>query len=257
MSVEVKYDVTNNSKHAKEPKQPTIDSAGYDLFASESKTLLLHDVTTITLELLLEIPDDYFGKIYPRSGLLAKHFVNYDAGVIDSGYRGVVLVLMTNHSDKPLFIKEGFRIAQLVIHKKENIVLNKFLQNFWSQDSEQATVLVQQVFNSFSYLIKMSSGEVDHGKELFFECYKIIENMHSLGNLFCHCYQCHGCPSLKNFLKEEKRYCSICVFQDSFNLWELNEIKRDRVKLNNYSSEILKVCCEAKKTCAFEEILGW
>ena len=57
----------------------------------------------------------------------------------------------------------------------------------------------------------------------------------------------------KKFLKEEKRYCSICVFQDSFNLWELNEIKRDRVKLNNYYSEILKVCCEAKKTCAFEE----
>ena len=99
----------------------------------------------------------------------------------------------------------------------------------------------------------MSSGEVDLVKELFCECYKIIENMHSLGKLFCHCYRCHGCPSLKNFLKEEKRYCSICVFQDSFNLWELNEIKRDRVKLNNYYSEILKVCCEAKKTCAFEE----
>ena len=99
----------------------------------------------------------------------------------------------------------------------------------------------------------MSSGEVDLVKELFCECYKIIENMHSLGKLFCHCYRCHGCLSLKNFLKEEKRYCSICVFQDSFNLWELNEIKRDRVKLNNYYSEILKVCCEAKKTCAFEE----
>ena len=80
----------------------------------------------------------------------------------------------------------------------------------------------------------MSSGEVDLVKELFCECYKIIENMHSLGKLFCHCYRCHGCPSLKNFLKEEKRYCSICVFQDSFNLWELNEIKRDRAKLINY-----------------------
>ena len=77
--------------------------------------------------------------------------------------------------------------------------------------------------------------------------------MHSLGNLFCYCYQCQGCPPLKNFLKEEKKYCSICVFQDSFNLLELNESKRDRVKLNNYYSEILKVCCEAKKTCAFEE----
>ena len=102
----------------------------------------------------------------------------------------------------------------------------------------------------------MSSGEVDLVKELFCECYKIIENMHSLGKLFCHCYRCHGCPSLKNFLKEEKRYCSICVFQDSFKLWELNEIKRDRVKLNNYYSEILNVCCEAKKLVPLKRISG-
>ena len=99
----------------------------------------------------------------------------------------------------------------------------------------------------------MSSGEVDHVRDLFFKCYKIIENKHSLGNLFCHCYQCHVCPSLKIFLKEEKSYCSICVFQGSFNFWELNEIKRGRVKLNNYYSEILKICCGAKKTCDFEE----
>ena len=116
MSVEVKYAVANNSKHVKEPKQAAIDSAGYGLFAAGSKTLLPHDVTRIILELLLEIPDGYFGKIYLRSGFLAKHFVSCDAGVIDFGYRGVVLVLMTNHSDEPLFIKEGFQIAQLFIN---------------------------------------------------------------------------------------------------------------------------------------------
>ena len=112
-----------------------------------------------------------------------------------------------NHS-----FKESFRIAQLFI-KKKTLFLNKPLRNFWSQHIEEATVLVQQVFN-FIYLIKMSSGEVDHVKELFFECYKTIENMHSLGNLFCRCYRSHGCPSLKKFLKEEKRYCSVCAFQD-------------------------------------------
>ena len=105
MTAEVKYLVSNNSEHAKEPKQATIDSPGYDLFTAESKTLLPHDVIPITLELLLEIPGGYFGKIYSRSGLLAKYFVSCDAGVIDSSYRGVVLVLMTNHNDEPLFIK--------------------------------------------------------------------------------------------------------------------------------------------------------
>ena len=130
MSVEVKYAVANNSKHAKEPKQVTIDSAGYDLLAAESKTLLPHDVTPITLELLLKIPDCYFGKIYPRSGLLAKHFVSCDTGVIDSGYRGAVLVWMSNHCDEPLLIKEGFRIAQLVIHNKENAVFKQISAEF-------------------------------------------------------------------------------------------------------------------------------
>ena len=102
----------------------------------------------------------------------------------------------------------------------------------------------------------MSSGEIDHVKELFYECNKIIQNMHSSGNLFCHCCRCHGFPSLKKFLKEEKWCCSICVFQHSFNLWELNEIKRDRVKLNDYYSEILKVCCEAKKPVPLKRISG-
>ena len=137
MSIEIKYAVANNSKDAKEPKQATTDSAGYDLFAIESKTLLPHDITPITFELLLKIPDGYFGTIYPRLGLLVKHFVSYDVGVIDSGYHGVVLVLMTNHSDEPLLIK-GFGIAQLVFHKKEKVVFKQISatntesrQQFW------------------------------------------------------------------------------------------------------------------------------
>ena len=130
MSIEVKYAVANNSKHAKEPKKATIDSADYELFAAESKTLLPHDVSPMTLELLLEIPDGYFGKIYPKFGLLAKHFVSCDAGVIDSGYHGVVLVLMTNYNDEALFIKEGFRIAHLVIYKKENVVFKQISAAF-------------------------------------------------------------------------------------------------------------------------------
>ena len=114
----------------KSQNKQQLNFAGYDLFVAESKTLLPHDVTPVTLELLLQIPDGYFGKIYPRPGLLVKHFVSCDAGVVDSGYRDVVLVLMTNHSNEPLFIKEGFQIVQLVIHKKENVVFNKLSAEF-------------------------------------------------------------------------------------------------------------------------------
>ena len=129
MSVEVKYAVANNSVHTKDPKQATIDSTGYDLFAAKSKTLLPHDVTPIYLELHFEIPDRYFGKIYPRSGLLTKHFVSSDAGVFHSCYQSVVLVLMKNHSKEEFVVKKGCRIVHLVIHKEDNIVFKKnFLQ---------------------------------------------------------------------------------------------------------------------------------
>ena len=65
----------------------------------------------VSLELKMEISSGYFGKIYPRSKLLKECFISCDARVIDSDFRGSVLVLMTNNSNKPLLIKPGQRIA--------------------------------------------------------------------------------------------------------------------------------------------------
>ena len=66
-------------------------------------------------------PDGYFGKIYPRSDLFAtRHLVTCDGGgVIDSDYRGLILVLMINH--ELYLVKKGERIYQFVLHKKEKI----------------------------------------------------------------------------------------------------------------------------------------
>ena len=93
--IEVKYAVANSSLHATEPKKATIGSAGYDLFAVEEKILIPICVTLITIELKMEIPSAYFGKIYPRSSLLEKYFVSCDTGVIDSNFCDTVLILMT------------------------------------------------------------------------------------------------------------------------------------------------------------------
>lgn len=57
------------------------------------------------------------GRIAPRSGLAAKHFIDTGAGVIDADYRGEVKVLLFNHSDVDFPIKEGDRIAQLVLER--------------------------------------------------------------------------------------------------------------------------------------------
>ena len=103
MSIEVKYAVANNSKHAKEPKNATI----------------VPQVTPIMIELKIEIPCRYFGKVYHRSSLQKNYFVSCDAGVIDSDFCGTVLILLTNNSKDPILIKAGQRITQIVFHKKE------------------------------------------------------------------------------------------------------------------------------------------
>jgi deoxyuridine 5'-triphosphate nucleotidohydrolase len=57
------------------------------------------------------------GRIAPRSGLAAKHFIDTGAGVIDADYRGEVKVLLFNHSDVDFPVKAGDRVAQLVLER--------------------------------------------------------------------------------------------------------------------------------------------
>lgn len=57
------------------------------------------------------------GRVAPRSGLAAKHFIDTGAGVIDSDYRGQVKVLLFNHSEQDFAVQEGDRVAQLIIER--------------------------------------------------------------------------------------------------------------------------------------------
>ena len=56
------------------------------------------------------------GKIYSRSSLLIRQ-IKSGAGVIDSGYRGAIFVVLHNHSDKDYKINVGYRIAQIIFRK--------------------------------------------------------------------------------------------------------------------------------------------
>lgn len=57
------------------------------------------------------------GRIAPRSGLAAKNFIDTGAGVIDADYRGPVKVLLFNHGEADFEMKEGDRIAQLIVER--------------------------------------------------------------------------------------------------------------------------------------------
>ena len=95
-----------NSK-AKLPERATATSAGADLC----------DRKLIPTGLAIAVPTGYGGFVFARSGLSSKFGVSLAncVGVIDSDYRGEVKISVINHSDEPYTVKNGERIAQLVI----------------------------------------------------------------------------------------------------------------------------------------------
>ena len=70
----------------------------------------------------MEIPPGYFGKIETRSSL-AKQGIFCTAGVIDAGYRGEVMVVTNNFGTADFKVIRGNKIAQMVIHKVEQVEL--------------------------------------------------------------------------------------------------------------------------------------
>lgn len=101
------------------PTYGTEFSAGADLYACEGGevTIPAGESKLIHTGLSLEIPEGYAGLIYARSGIATKRGLApaNKVGVIDSDYRGEIMVSLYNHSAEAQTIADGERIAQLVI----------------------------------------------------------------------------------------------------------------------------------------------
>lgn len=102
------------------PRYGSEDAAGADLCAlTEEETVLFlpGETKLIPTGLAIEIPRGFAGFIYARSGIATKRGLApaNKVGVIDSDYRGEVMVALHNHSDREQTITRGERIAQLVI----------------------------------------------------------------------------------------------------------------------------------------------
>ena len=102
--------------------------AGLDLSATESCTLKPFERKAIPTKLVIAIPDGYAGLVIPRSGLALKHGISIvnTPGLIDSGYRGELKVILINlDPNEPFVIEVGDRIAQLMIVKIPTVQLHK------------------------------------------------------------------------------------------------------------------------------------
>lgn len=102
------------------PTQGSQYAAGFDLYARTkygSQRIESGKTEKIRTGIAMEIPEGYFGAIFARSGLATKRGLRPAncVGVVDSDYRGEIIVALHNDTDKCESIHEGDRIAQIVI----------------------------------------------------------------------------------------------------------------------------------------------
>ena len=115
----MKIKIKKLRENARSPTRGSSAAAGYDLYAclEESMTIPPHTTAMIGTGLSIAVPEGYFGAVFARSGLASKQGLRPAncVGVCDSDYRGEYIVALHNDSEESRCVKDGERIAQLVL----------------------------------------------------------------------------------------------------------------------------------------------
>jgi dUTP pyrophosphatase len=135
----MKVKIVNKSRHGL-PAYTTALSAGMDLYADLNTTVILRPLERqlIGTGIFIELPEGFEAQVRPRSGLAVKRGLTVlnTPGTIDADYRGEIKVIMVNLSNEPCEIKDGERIAQLVISRHERV---EWIETVQLNDSERGT----------------------------------------------------------------------------------------------------------------------
>lgn len=100
---------------AKLPSYAHEGDAGLDIFALESCTLKAGERKTLRTGISYELEPGFVSLIWDKSGLASKHGLKTMAGVIESNYRGELMIVLLNTSDVDYQIEKGDKIAQMLI----------------------------------------------------------------------------------------------------------------------------------------------
>ena len=118
----MKIKIVNKSKHNL-PSYSTVLSSGMDIRANIDDDIILKPLERklIGTGLYIELPDGYEAQIRPRSGLAIKFGIGIlnSPGTIDADYRGEIGIILINLSAEEFVVKDGERIAQMIIGKHE------------------------------------------------------------------------------------------------------------------------------------------
>ncbi len=124
MPVPMKLNIINRSSNPL-PAYETSGAAGMDLRASLENAAVIAPMQRMLIPtgLFMELPAGFEAQVRPRSGIAYKHGITVlnSPGTIDADYRGEIQVLLINLSDQAFEIRNGERIAQLIISKHETV----------------------------------------------------------------------------------------------------------------------------------------
>jgi len=116
----LKIKIQKINENAKIPNYAHEGDAGLDLYSAEENYILKsQERKGFFTGIKMEIPDGYVGLIWDKSGLAAKYGIKVIAGVIDSIYRGEVIVVLINLGNKEYLVEKNAKIAQMLIQKIE------------------------------------------------------------------------------------------------------------------------------------------
>lgn len=121
----MKLKIKKLKPEAKLPAYALPGDAGMDLFAAEKFTLKKGEKGAVPTGIAMEIPEGFVGLIWDKSGLAMKHGLKTLGGVVDSGYRGEVLVGMMNLGPADYTFEKGHKVAQMLIQKKESVAIEE------------------------------------------------------------------------------------------------------------------------------------
>ncbi len=130
----IRIKIKKLNEKAKIPEYMTEESAGMDLYACIDNDIIMYPMERklISTGIAIGLPKGYEAQIRPRSGLAIKYGITIlnSPGTIDSDYRGEIKVILINLSKEKFSIKNGDRIAQMIISKvdKADLLVVKHLE---------------------------------------------------------------------------------------------------------------------------------
>lgn len=93
--------------------------AGMDMYALEDTEVLPGETAKVRSGLAFELPQDYVGLCWDKSGVATNGKIKTIAGVLDTGYRGEVLMSVINLGTEPYVFRKGDKVLQMLIQKVE------------------------------------------------------------------------------------------------------------------------------------------